>query len=153
MDEARHDAVLRVEENENPEGGEEIRRQIASADGRALPPANVARKVEYRESPAHNALKNAEPEEFLRRTLLLPKWLLHQIVPPAFTVTPPLFRPGGKTGFLPRIHYLDRLANFAGRKAFFAFGFEALVMNRARSLICSAPPGNASLLKLNPTSP
>src|SRR6266446_3059718 len=95
MDKARHDALLDAEENENQGGSEGIRRQVASSRGRLLQRADVARDVDEGESPAHNAYKNDEPEEFLRETLLLPKGLFHQGIPPSFTVTPPSIRLNG----------------------------------------------------------
>src|SRR3979411_730370 len=140
MDKARHHAILRVKENEYPDGGEEIRGQVARTDGWLFQRADVARDVDHGEPPAGDAYQPAEPEEFFRETLLLPKRLLHQIVPPAFTVTPPLFRPGGKTCFPPPIHHLDRLGNFAGRKAFFASASSARFSARNRNTSPSNRP-------------
>jgi len=73
MDEARYEAILRIKENKNPDGGEKIRSQVAGVDVCVFHRADMAHDVDGREPPAHNADENDEPEELLRRNLLLPK--------------------------------------------------------------------------------
>src|SRR5205814_9956185 len=84
MEEARYEAILRIKENKNPDGGEKIRSQVAGVDVGIFHRADMAHDVDGREPPAHNAEENDEPEELLRRNLLLPTPLPHGIIPPRF---------------------------------------------------------------------
>jgi len=57
MDETRHYAILRVEENENPDGRETVRGQITCAEVRVFHRAHMARNVDGRAATAHQAQK------------------------------------------------------------------------------------------------